>query len=118
MKLTDIMEGWEVVYVDEDDNVLEESAVRQFKKDPKGNRMLKKFRCTSGPKSGKLVSSPAACSKRVDPKRRKQGRKIMRTKGKTIARKSKVTKKKSISKILTKLNAKMMGKPASSGGNK
>jgi hypothetical protein len=121
MKLVDIFEKWEVIYVDEDNNVLNEAAVRQFKKSKEGNKMEKKYRCTSGQKAGKIVSAPASCSKRIDPKKRRQGKKIMRTKGKTIQRKSKISKKKSISKIVSRLNARMMGKTTksnTSGTNK
>lgn len=121
MKVNEILDMMEVVYVDEDDNILSEAAIRQYKRDPKGNKMIKKFRCTTGLKAGKLVASPNACSKRMDPKKRRQGRKIMRTKGKTIQRKGNISKKKSISKTVARLNARMMGKTTTSnhsGDNK
>lgn len=110
MKLTDIYIQCEEIYVDENGEVLEEAAIRQFKKKRGTNKMEKKFRCTTGPKAGKIVSDPTSCSKRPDPKKRRQGRKVMRTKKAAIQRKSRVSKKKSISKTLTKLNARLMSK--------
>lgn len=117
MKVFEIFEQWEVVYVDEQDNVLTEAAVRQFKKKRGTNKMEKKFRCTTGPKKGKIVAQMNSCSKRPDPKKRRQGRKVMRTKKAAIQRKSRISKKKAISKTLTKLNARLMsksGKPKAS----
>lgn len=98
----------EEVYLDEFDNVLSEAAIRQFKRNNK--QMTKKFRCTAGPKSGRLVSDPSDCTKRKDPKKVRQGKKTMRAKKGTIKRKSLITKKTSISKLVTKLNARLMGK--------
>lgn len=101
---------YEEVFVDENNEVLTEAAVRQWKK--KGNSMTKKYRCVTGPKANRLVASPGDCAKRKDPKKVRQGRKTMRAKKGIISRKSKISKKKSISKMLTKLNARLMGKTA------
>lgn len=98
----------EEVFVDENNEVLSESAVRQWKK--QGNKMVKKYRCLAGPKKNRLVSKPGDCATRKDPKKVRMGRKIMRTKKGVITRKSKISKRKSISKILSKLNARLMGK--------
>ena len=98
----------EEVFVDENNEVLSESAVRQWKK--QGNKMVKKYRCLAGPKKNRLVSKPGDCATRKDPKKVRMGRKIMRTKKGVISRKSKISKRKSISKILSKLNARLMGK--------
>lgn len=110
MKVNEILDIMEIVYVDDEDNIIKEGAVRQYKKDKTGNKILKKFRCTNGNKAGKLVSSPNECSKRVDPAKRRHGKKIMRTKGKIIQRKGKISKKRTISKTISRLNARMMGK--------
>jgi len=98
----------EEVFVDENNKVLSEAAVRQWKKS--GNKMVKKYRCLAGAKKNRLVSKPGDCATRKDPKKVRQGRKIMRTKKGVISRKSKISKRKSISKILSKLNARLMGK--------
>ena len=58
----------ECVMVDEDDNILDEASVRQWKKTTKGRVM--KYRCLSGPKKGRLVSKPGGCATRKDPKRK------------------------------------------------
>lgn len=113
MKLNELIEDdgfntCEIVYFDEDGNeILDESAIRQFKR--VGQKLIKKFRCTSGPKNGKLVSSPQACGMRKDPAKVRRGRKVMRTKGNLIKRKSAIAKRKSKSKLVAKLNARIRG---------
>ena len=99
---------FEEVYVDENDEVLTEAAVRQWKR--RGAKMVKKYRCLSGPKKNRLVSKPGDCAVRKDPAKVRRGRKIMRAKKGVIGRKAKIAKRKSISKILQKLNARLMGK--------
>ncbi len=108
MILDEIIYDCELVWVDEDDNILDEGAVRQWKRI--GQKRVIKYRCMSGPKKGRLVSKPGSCGIRKDPKRKKLGRKILRAKKGTIQRKSKISKRTGISKMLRKLNAKLMGK--------
>ncbi len=111
MKLFDILQEetcCEEVYVDEDGNILSEAAVRQFKIVDK--KITKRFRCTSGPKKGKLVANPSACSKRPDPKKVRQGRATMRSKKGVVQRKAKVSKKKAMNRIVAKMNARLTGK--------
>jgi len=95
-------------YTDTDGNILSEAAIRQFKRN--GKEIVRKYRCTAGPKKGRLASSPSDCTKRKDPKKVRQGRKTMRAKKGTIKRKSMIAKRTSISKIVTKMNARLMGK--------
>ncbi len=73
--------------------------------------MVRKYRCLAGPKKGKLVSSPGDCSMRKDPKKVRQGRKTMRAKKGIIQRKSRVSKNKAMSKVIAKMNQRMMGNP-------
>ncbi len=101
---------FEEVFVNESNEILSEAAVRQWKR--QGQKMVKKYRCLSGAKKNRLVTKPGDCATRKDPRKVRLGRKIMRTKKGVIARKSKVSKRKSISKILAKLNARLMGKTA------
>lgn len=110
MLVEDILHGdlYEEVFVDSDDNILSEAAIRQFKRN--GKEIVRKYRCTAGPKKGRLASSPSDCTKRKDPKKVRQGRKTMRSKKGTIKRKSMITKRTSISKIVAKMNARLMGK--------
>ena len=109
MKLSEILyEDCECVYVDEDDNILSEAAVRQWKR--MGTKMVKKFRCMGGIKAGKLVSDPSKCVTKKDPRKVRHGRKVMRTKKGIIRRKTKVTKKKALSKLVAKMNMRLMGK--------
>jgi hypothetical protein len=97
----------EVVVCVETGEVLSEGAIRQFQR--KGQAVVKKYRCTAGPKKGKLVATPASCFKRKDPKKVRQGRKTMRAKKSVIQRKSRVSKNKSMSKIVATMNQRMMG---------
>ena len=99
---------FEEVYVNESDEVLTEAAIRQWKKS--GQKMVKKYRCMAGPKKNRLVSKPGDCAMRKDPAKVRHGRKVMRSKKGVIQRKSKIAKRKSISRILAKLNARLMGK--------
>jgi len=99
---------FEEVYVDENGEILSEMAVRQWKR--KDSKLVKKYRCMQGPKKNRLVTKPGDCAMRKDPAKVRRGRKLMRTKKGTIMRKSKIAKRKSISKILSKLNARLMGK--------
>jgi len=87
----------EEVYVDGNDEVLTEAAIRQWKKS--GQKMVKKYRCLAGPKEGRLVSKPGDCATRKDPKKVRHGRKVMRSKKGVIKRKTKIAKRKSISII-------------------
>lgn len=109
MKISDILyPDFELVYVDENDNVLSEGAIRQYKK--VGNTLKQKYRCLSGKKKGKLVSHPGHCGIRKDPKNIRKGRKVMRSKKGLIKRKSQISKRKSMSKLVTRLNKKLSGK--------
>jgi len=108
VKVDELLYDCECVIVDEDDNILDEAAVRQWKKTSKGRVM--KYRCMSGPKKGRLVSKPGGCATRKDPKRKRIGKRVMRTKKNIIQRKSAISKRKGISKMLRKLNARLMGK--------
>ena len=107
MLLDEIIYECEVVYEDEDGNVLNEAAVRQYRR--YGNKMVKKYRCLAGAKKGKLVAEPGGCATRRDPKKVRQGRKVMRSKKGIIARKTKVSKRKSVSRLVTKMNQRLMG---------
>jgi len=86
---------------------LDEAVIRQYKNI--GGVMKKRFRCGSGKKKGKLVSKPSICFKRKDPKKVRRGRKLMRMKGKVITRKTKIAKRKQISRLITKMNKRLSG---------
>lgn len=108
MKILEVLYECEEVWTDEDGNVLEEAAKRQFKR--VGNEIKKRYRCVGGPKAGKLVSEPGKCATRKDPKKVRQGRKVMRSKKGTIKRKAGITKRKSISRLVAKMNRRLSGK--------
>jgi len=121
MKLYDVLYDpccedclYETVYVDEDDNVIEEAAARQFKLTPirggKAKKITRKYRCLAGPKKGRLVATPASCATRRDPKKVRHGRKVMRSKKGIIQRKSRISKNKAMSRMVSKMNKRLMGK--------
>ena len=87
---------------------LNEAAQRAFKLINKV--VTRKYRCTAGPKKGKLVSNPASCATRKDPKKVRQGRKVMRSKKGIIQRKSRVSKNKAMNKVVAGMNRRLLGK--------
>jgi len=97
----------EIVYIDVMDNILNEAAIRQFKR--VGNEIKKRYRCLSGPRQGKLVAHPSGCAGRKDPKKVRNGRKVMRSKKGVIQRKSAISKRKSMSRLVTKMNKRLSG---------
>ncbi len=98
----------EEIFTDEDDNILDEGAIRQFKK--VGKSLKRQFRCTSGPKEGKIAATPQACATRKDPKKVRHGRKVLRTKKGIIVRKTAISKRKAISRLVAKMNKRLSGK--------
>lgn len=89
--------------------VIEEARIiRQFRR--YGNTLKRQFRCTSGPKKGRLVTSPSKCGIRKDPKRVRQGKINARHKKGQRIRKSVFTKRKTATKRLTRLNKMLSGK--------
>ena len=90
------------------DGTLEEAAVRMFKRF--GSKIERRYRCMAGPKKGKPVSHPGACGQRKDPKNIRKGRAVMRTKKGIIQRKSRVTKRTAMSKLVTKMNKRLSGR--------
>lgn len=101
-------EDCEIVYVDESDNVITEAAKRAYAK--QGGKVVKKYRCTSGPKKGKIVADPKTCATRIDPKKKRIGKKVRREKMGVLKRKTAVAKKRSVSKLITRLNRRTSGK--------
>lgn len=97
----------EVYYTDATGNILTEAAQRMFKLI--GKKIVRKYRCMSGPKKGKPVSDPSKCATRKDPAKVRQGRKNMRRGKATRKRKAKITKKTAKSKLARKLNAGLKG---------
>ena len=111
MKLDEILhenETCEIVYTDEKDEILSEAAIRQFKRF--GTVIKRQYRCTSGPKAGKIVASPQACGTRKDPKKVRQGRKTARMKKGMRVMKTRISKRKQISKVVSRMNKRLAGK--------
>jgi len=70
-----------------------------------GNKLVKKWRCTSGKRKGKVVSEPSGCFKPIDMKKRAKMRQVRRSKGNQMNRKAQIAKRTNpISKQVSKLN--------------
>lgn len=92
---------------DEDIDVIAEAVQRQFRR--YGDNFLRQYRCTSGPKAGRMVNSPEKCGIRKDPRRVRIGKKASRVKKGIRVRKTKFTKRKTQSKRLSRLNKVLRG---------
>lgn len=101
MKLNNIIETEEL------DELLE-AVKRQFKR--YGTEFKQQYRCMSGPKKGRLVTSPEKCGFRKDPKKVRQGKRASRMKKGTRIRKTQMAKKRAPSKRLVNLNRRLSGK--------
>lgn len=103
-----------VVYTNENDeiihegSILSESAIQAFKRN--GNVIKRQFRCTSGRKTGKIVANANDCNKRKNPKKIKAGRKSARQNKSIRIQKTRISKNKSISKMVTDLNRRIGNK--------
>jgi hypothetical protein len=99
--------GCEVVYTDEDGNVIEEAAAAAQAFRRKGNQIKKQFRCTTGEKKGRLVANPKTCLQRKNPKRMIVGKKVAAAKKGLRLRKSAITRKSQASKQTRKANLRL-----------
>ena len=88
-------------------DALDEGAKRAFKRN--GTTLSHYFRCTTGPKAGKLASDPSKCGQRPDPKKVRHGRKVAKLKGSIRVRKTQIKKKTELSKRISRLNKQLMG---------
>ena len=59
----------------------------------RGNTISRKFRCTSGPRKGRVVASPEQCNKAFDIKKRVNMKKTKARLGGKMARKARRTKR-------------------------
>lgn len=59
----------------------------------RGNKVVRKYRCSSGPRKGRVVSSPAQCFAAPDIKKRNKLKMTKARLGARMARKSKKTKR-------------------------
>lgn len=90
------------------EDILDEGAKRQYKK--VNGTIQKRFRCTSGQRKGRMVAKAAQCYKRKDRVKARRMKKMMRSKKRVISRKSRIAKRRSISKIITRMNQRLSGK--------
>ena len=71
----------------------------------RGNKVVRKFRCTVGKRKGRVVSEPSQCSKPIDLKKRFTLKKTKARMGARIAKKAQRTKRLNpASRILRQLN--------------
>jgi hypothetical protein len=89
------------LFIDE----LDESAKMAWAR--RGKSIVRKYRCTSGRRKGRIVSKPAQCNASIDLKKRMTLRKTKAAKGGRMIRKARRTKKVNpVSKRLKRMNRK------------
>jgi hypothetical protein len=89
---------------------LEELAEHKMIWSRSGNKLKLKYRCASGPKAGRIVPDPKACSAPKDMAKAAQMKRTRATTKVRQARKAKKTKRVNpASKILARLNALTKG---------
>lgn len=86
-----------------------EKVERQFRRYSGQDTLKRQYRCTTGSKAGRIVTSPEKCGIRKDPMKVRQGKKAARVKKGQRVRKSLFTKRKTVSKRLQRLNKAMRG---------
>ena len=86
------------------EGILNESAIQAYKRT--GNVVKRQFRCTSGKKDGIIVASPNDCNKRKNPKSVRAGKKASKSKKSVRINKSRITKNTSLSKMVSRMNAR------------
>lgn len=59
----------------------------------RGNKVVRKTRCMSGPRKGRVVSSPSQCNKPKDMKKSRTLKKTKAQKGYRMAKKARKTKR-------------------------
>lgn len=70
-----------------------------------GNKAVRKYRCTSGAKKGRIVSTPSACGGRKDMKKSIKMKQTVAKKGSIMRRKAKKTKRVNpVSKRIQQMN--------------
>ena len=71
----------------------------------RGSKIVRKVRCTSGPRKGRMVSNAGQCSKPINLKKRMTLKKTRAKMGKRMARKAARTKRRNpVSKRVARLN--------------
>jgi len=71
----------------------------------RGSKIVRKVRCTSGPRKGRMVSNAGQCSKPINLKKRMTLKKTRAKMGKRMARKAARTKRRNpVSKRIARLN--------------
>lgn len=90
--------------------ILEEGAIRQVRR--YGNKLKFQYRCQGGDKDGELVSKPSECAIRKNPEKVQAGINTARTKKGQRVRKTKFTKKTTLSQILVRKNKMLKGPTA------
>lgn len=106
-EINNIIEEMERDLDNDDPEVIFEAVQRQFRR--YGDRFLRQYRCTTGDKAGRLVTSPEKCGIRKDPRKVRQGKKSARSKKGQRIRKTLFSKRKVQSKRLSRMNKVLRG---------
>lgn len=91
MILSDLFESATPTYTEfVDSDVIVEAKMAWARR---GNKVVRKYRCTSGVRKGRIVSNAAQCGKPIDMKKRMTLKKTKAKFGGKMARKAKKTKR-------------------------
>lgn len=82
--------AWFTIYIQNDDEDEVEEGIAWKKR---GDKIVRQFRCVSGPRKGRVVASPGQCFKPIDIKRRLSLRRTKAKMGTKATRKARRTKK-------------------------
>lgn len=83
------------------------SVTRQFKR--YGNKMVRQYRCMTGPRKGRWVKSPKTCGVKKDPKQVRAGKQASRRKMGQRVRNTKLAKRRPPSQSLQRYNKRLRG---------
>lgn len=98
-----LSELFESVGEDEEEPLYEVGAKIAWSR--QGGKLTRKFRCTQGPRKGRIVNSPVDCGKPIDPQKRQRFRVARAKQAPKAAARAKVTKKRDpTSRVVRKLN--------------
>jgi len=91
------------------EEIVVEGAVSTFAK--QGNKTVRKYRCTTGSRKGRVVAKPSTCSAPKNVKRSTTLKRTKHKKGSAIKNKASRTKRSNpVSKRLVRLNTRRKGR--------
>src|SRR5210317_1807682 len=88
-----VSENWQGTIEEHPDHSAIAEGVSQILRRTKGKAPTKGFRCSSGPRKGRIVAKPSTCFAKTDPKKSAKIRKKRMAKAKVAGKKMAITKR-------------------------